>query len=136
MEKANLEVEKPEVNEEFINSLIKDTNVETNKISDGYHTFGELYDHRIANFIALCRIIAHSPCYQEFNIWRSNLHSDGSSFEGWFVLGINREEGKQITYHLPMAVWEKTWFADTLIKAPVFDGHSSEDVLKRIFELI
>lgn len=28
--------------------------VDTNQISDGYHTFGELYEHRIALFRALC----------------------------------------------------------------------------------
>ena len=29
-------------------------NPERSKISDGYHTFGELYDHRITLYISLC----------------------------------------------------------------------------------
>lgn len=105
---------------------------------DGYHTFGELYQHRIALFIALCNAFNNDPQYQtgqKSDIWRSQLHSDGSSFEGWFVLGIGKEKGKQITYHLPNTEWEKTEFARTLEKAPEFDGHTSDDVLTRIMNL-
>ena len=28
------------------------SDIDTNLISDGYHTFGELYDHRFALFLA------------------------------------------------------------------------------------
>lgn len=59
------------------------------KVSDGYHTFDALYDHRCALFIALC---AH---YQSaLNVmqgkksgnkgqycYRSRTHFDGSTFE-------------------------------------------------------
>ena len=98
------------------------------KCSDGYHTFDELYEHRITLFIALCK------CRKESS-WRSMKHSDGSSFEGWFIMGINYTQGKQISYHLPISKWEITDFVPTLEKAPEFDGHTSEDVLKRIGEL-
>lgn len=106
----------------------------TGKTSDGYHTFDELYDHRITLYIALCKIMASR--YSTYkNIWRSKLHSDGTSFDGWFILGINKTAGKQITYHLPLERWEETNFAETLEKAPEFDGHTSADVLKRIKEI-
>ena len=65
-------------------------------------------------------------------VWRSKAHSDGSVWDGWFVLGIFKETGRQITYHLPMSKWEECNFADTLDKAPVWDGHSPEDVLERL----
>lgn len=97
---------------------------------DGYHTFDELYDHRITLYIALCRWV--EPHWQ---VWRSKLHSDGTSFEGWFVLGINKEKGEQITYHLPMSRWDETDFAETLEKAPDFDRHTPDDVLWRIKHL-
>jgi len=100
-----------------------------NDISDGYHTFGDLYKHRVALFITLCKNL---DGYKYANTWRSKLHSDETSFEGWFVLGINKEKGKQITYHLPMSEWEKTNFAETLDKAPEYDGHTSNDVLERL----
>lgn len=122
---------------DIINKIISENKPVTNDISDGYHTFGELYEHRITLWIALCRLIAHSPAYQaSFPVWRSQLHSDGSKFEGWFMLGLNQERGEQITYHLPMDKWELTWFADTLEKAPCFDGHSAADVLDRINKII
>lgn len=121
--------------EEALNILIKDS--DTNLISDGYHTFGELYEHRITLFIALCRLLKHEYKLQidGKGVWRSFLHSDGSSFEGWFILGIMTVSGQQITYHLPISKWEETNFAATLDKAPEWDGHTSEDVLKRLKNL-
>lgn len=103
--------------------------------SDGYHTFGELYDHRIMLFIALCEVVMAGGFYKNPDVWRSKLHSDGSSFDGWFILGLNREKGKQITYHIPIALWENTDFAETLEKAPEYDGHTSSDVLGRLKKL-
>jgi hypothetical protein len=100
------------------------------KISDGYHTFDELYDHRIALWIALCKQL--TPGYQEHQSWRTQLHSDGTRFEGWFVLGLKYAAGEQMTYHLPMSRWDECAFARTLERAPEFDGHTSADVLKRI----
>ena len=104
---------------------------ETGEVSDGYHTFNELYDHRITLFIALCKRLEGE--YNE--VWRSWKHDDGKRWAGWFILGINTEQGEQITYHLPEARWEETDFADTLEKAPEFDGHTPEDVLERLKSL-
>ena len=110
--------------------------IDTGKISDGYHTFDELYEHRIILFIALCKQIDNQP-YEgdEYKIWRSKLHSDNTMFDGWFVMGIGKEKGKQITYHLPIKKWEDIEFAETLEKAPEWDGHTSKDVLSRIAKL-
>ena len=108
------------------------------KISDGYHTFDELYEHRITLFIALCKILCNDPQYQtgqKSQIWRSKKHSDGSEFSGWFIMGIGKERGEQITYHLPNSKWEQTEFAPTIDFAPNFDGHTSDDVLKRLSSL-
>lgn len=102
-------------------------------ISDGYHTFDELYDHRITLYIALCKQIA-STTFGD-TVWRSKLHSDGSNYEGWFLLGIDHTKGEQITYHIPLERWEETNFAETLEKAPEFDGHTSHEVLERIKKL-
>lgn len=105
------------------------------KISDGYHTFDELYEHRITLFIALCKILWNDPQYQtgqKSQVWRSLKHSDGSSFNGWFIMGIGQERGEQITYHLPVSKWDETEFAPTLEFEPNFDGHTSEDVLNRL----
>lgn len=99
------------------------------EISDGYHTFDELYDHRITLYIALCKALKNG------NVWRSKIHSDGGNYDGWFLLGIWYAKGKQITYHIPLSRWEETDFAQTLEKAPEFDGHTPQDVLERIKNL-
>lgn len=110
--------------------------IDTGSISDGYHTFDELYEHRCILWIALCAAVAHDPQYQYRQTWRSRLHSDGSMYEGWFVLGMTNEKGEQMTYHLPVRKWDSCSFAQTLDRCPPFDGHTSADVLKRISELI
>ena len=103
-------------------------------ISDGYHTFDELYDHRVTLYIALCKQINHQPYNDadKFEVWRSKKHSDGTHYDGWFILGIGKEKGHQITYHIPNERWEETNFVDILETAPEFDGHTSQDVLNRI----
>jgi len=105
-------------------------------LSDGYHTFDELYEHRIALWIAVCRVeMAHLEDGYGGNVWRSMLHSDGCAWDGWFLLGMNYAPGAQITYHLPMDKWPLTEFARTLERAPAFDGHSGQDVIDRIKKL-
>jgi hypothetical protein len=102
--------------------------------SDGYHTFKELYDHRITLFIALCDQIAGQAFDEEdrFSVWRSHRHSDGKKYDGWFIMGIGKENGSQITYHIPEDRWDETGFAETLANAPTWDGHKSEDVIQRL----
>lgn len=127
------------IDSDYINDLIKDSkdlggNVDTNKISDGYHTFGELYEHRIALFIALCN---HRGClfvdHEETpaDTWKSMKHGDGTEWEGWFIAGIGTEKGKQISYHLPIKYWDDL-NVEVLDKAPEWDGHTPDDVIKRL----
>lgn len=119
--------------EDAINKIITQRSVDSNKISDGYHTFSELYDHRIALWMTLCKLVATSPAFApNTRVWKTRIHSDGSSFIGWFVLGMKEEFGEQITYHLPEKCWESCWFAEQIDKAPEFDGHTAADVIERI----
>lgn len=109
---------------------------------DGYHTFDELYDHRIELFIALCKAMAAISTLDleltdtgkkvTCSVWRSERHHDGSRFEGWFIMGIFKDKGKQITYHLPMAKWDECYFVETLNTAPEWDGHTPAEVLERL----
>jgi len=113
--------------------------LDANKINDGFHTFGELYQHRIVLFIALCKELSTNPEYQTGQksfIWRSIKYSNNTNVEeGWFLMGIGSDEGQQITYHLPMSYWSKTDFAKIIEKPPLFDKHTSDDVVKRILDL-
>lgn len=105
-------------------------------LSDGYHTFDQLYQHRIELYLALCRTITMLlPDNRDSNIWRSKVHSDGNSYAGWFILGIGKDKNEQITYHLPISRWHECNFAEILDVAPDYDGHTSEDVLNRLKEI-
>lgn len=108
-------------------TVLEATLPDSAEVTDNYHSFSELYKHRIELWIALCRALNKNRY-----VWRSELHSDGSAYDGWFILGVNSKPGSQITYHLPMSKWEDTEFAITLERAPEFDGHTSADVLDRI----
>lgn len=105
---------------------------------DGYHTFDELYEHRVTLFIALCRKIVELADGDSGAVWRSKQHhsdKDGKQmgmYDGWYIMGIDAEQGKQITYHLPISTWEATNFADTIEEAPEFDGHTPADVVERL----
>lgn len=98
------------------------------EISDGYHTFNELYDHRIALFIALMF------AYPERS-WFSPYHEDGTMFDGWFIAGMHLPTG-DITYHLPNVPYFNQIGANKQIHylhfAPKWDGHSPADVVKRL----
>lgn len=101
-------------------------------LSDGYHTFDELYEHRHQLFIALCRRLAKWKF-----VWRARFHHDGTMFDGgWFILGINSRSGEQISYHIPIRLWDECAFATTYDSIPwPFDGHTPEDVLNRLRDL-
>jgi hypothetical protein len=104
-----------------------------NDISDGFHTFAELYEHRTELFLALCRF--HASSWELRSPWRSRQHADGAMYEGWFIMGIGQAPGEQIPYHLPLDRWEETNVAETLDRAPEWDGHTPADVLQRLKRL-
>ena len=62
---------------EEINQLIKNHKIETNLVSDGFHTFGELYEHRIVLFIALAKQLLQNPT-NTLPVWKSRRHDNPS----------------------------------------------------------
>lgn len=114
----------------------------TGEVSDGYHTFDELYECRNRLFITLVKKVSdenHSRAvlshYKGITpIWRSRFHDDGSSYPGWFVLGIGRMAGDIITFHLPDRYWDECSFARVEAKA-YYDGHNTADALQRLAAL-
>jgi hypothetical protein len=106
------------------------------EVSDGYHTFGELYDHRIVLFHALAKRLAADPATPEnLRPWRSETHFDGSSFFGYFHAGIGHEPGTQISYHIGLDWWATFDFCQTLNNSPEWDGHTPKDVITRLLAL-
>lgn len=103
-------------------------NPEIGELSDGYHTFNELYAHRVRLFSTLMR--AHPD-----KSWWSFKHHDGSSWDGWIIAGIDTPAGTA-TYHLPVS--EIDFFSEEipqLEKGKEWDGHTAEDVLERLKSL-
>ena len=98
------------------------SDADTRKVSDGYHTFEELYDHRVLLFIALAR-------NTHFNVgWRPH-------YPGWPILFIWGEFIPQISYHFPekyLPLVEKHFERNDTWE---WDGHTSADVLKRLEKL-
>lgn len=99
---------------------------DTGKVSDGYHTFDELYEHRFHLFVALMRS-------NSWLSWRAKFHEDGTMHEGWFVAGMHLPAG-DISYHLPNAMWGMLdgFNIEDRLYAPSWDGHNSVDVVKRL----
>lgn len=97
-------------------------------VSDGYHTFNELYEHRHSLFLTLMSCLPSQS-------WFSRKHNDGEAYEGWFIAGINLPTGT-VTYHLPEGLYEaaRGTKAMELPLAPEWDGHSAQDVVYRLMK--
>lgn len=98
----------------------------TKDISDGYHTFGELYEHRRILFSIIC----HS---NKKLAWKSWKHSDGTMFDDSFIVGIDTPEG-QYTYHYNSKFWDE-FDVKELSNAPKYDGHQPSDI-NRLLSLL
>ncbi|OSA95783.1 UNVERIFIED_ORG: hypothetical protein B2H93_04515 [Clostridium botulinum] len=92
-------------------------------ISDGYHTFKELYYQRMILFSVICN--TYKP-----NSWKSKKHSDNTMFEDYFIVGINTPNGTY-SYHYELKYWDYFKIKE-LDKAPVWDGHTEKDVTRLI----
>ena len=125
-----------------INKLIESLPQGAGQISDGYHTFDEIYEHRCLLWIFALQQYYNNHteilnAVQPACVYRSKLHNDGSGYEGWFILGFKKPlTNIQITYHLPDKYWDLCTFATTLEFAPEWDGHTSEDAIKRLTKII
>ena len=96
-------------------------------LSDGYHTFNELYHHRAVLFSVICNA-------NKNRAWKSKSHSDGFMFDGMFIVGIETGLG-QATYHYDVDPYWDLFDVKELRFAPVFDGHTPADAIKRIRSL-
>lgn len=95
--------------------------------SDGYHTFNELYDHRAKLFSVVVAAFSNIA-------WKSKRHSDGSMYEGMFIVGIDTPHG-QATYHYEIEPYWELFRCSELPKAPEFDGHTPTQAIDRIASL-
>lgn len=94
--------------------------VDVEKISDGYHTFADLYEQRLILSAALAKNNPYA--------WKSKRHEDGSVpfGGGWFIMGFDTDEGCY-TYHYELKDWD-LFQCKELDKGKPWDGHTSKDV--------
>lgn len=105
-------------------SVIKIPDSGIGDVSDGCHTFNELYHHRAILFSVICNTFPDRA-------WKSKKHHDGDMFEGMFIVGIDTPEG-QATYHYYIDPYWEMFNVKELDTAPQWDGHSAEDAINRI----
>ena len=96
------------------------------QVSDGSHTFDELYYHRMMLFAVICSV------YKE-HAWKSWQHNDGTMYDDYFIVGVTTPDG-DFSYH-----YHKDWWhifgVKAVEKAPKWDGHTADDVT-RLFSLL
>ena len=114
---------------ELINKYNKLGIMSVKDISDGHHTFGEIYKERFILFCTLCNI------FPELS-WKAKKHFDEENdpmYEGDFIAGINTPEGVA-SYHIKIEYWD-LFDIPEISRAPKYDNYTSEDVLKRLLSL-
>lgn len=120
--------------------------IQADSVSDGYHTMDELYEHRIRLYLALVKIYDNyiTPLNVAVKCWKTRKHADGSSYHGWFLLGMTCIKPSpdfigdptifEISYHIPDKYWQTVNVVE-LPKASPFDGYTPNDVLERLLRL-
>lgn len=96
-------------------------------ISDGYHTFNELYHHRAVLFSVICN-------QNKELAWKAKSHDDGTMYENMFIVGIQTPEG-QATYHYDVNPYWDMFNVKVLDNAPKWDGHTAQQAIGRILKI-
>lgn len=102
---------------------------EREALSDGYHTFKELYDFRLIYNASLINEWHYQGFY---NTHKSKRHSDGEECFGgnYFIVMATLPTG-QISNHYPLKDWGLFKCIEK-VKADPWDGHTSQDVVDRL----
>lgn len=114
----------PEINEIIKKS--KEYNMAIDLVSDGYHTFEELYYHRMYLFSIICNQ------NKEF-ARKSKLHYDGTMYEDYFIVWIITPSGNY-SYHYHINFWDMFDVLEVEV-APKWDGHTASDIDRLSFIL-
>lgn len=89
------------------------------EVSDGSHTFNELYHHRMILFAIICNV------YKE-HAWKAWKHHDGTMYDDYFIVGIDTPQG-QYSYHYHKDNWDYFKVIERH-NAPKWDGHKPNDI--------
>lgn len=103
------------------------------QVSDGYHTFAELYEFRKVYNAALFNEWARQGLYEVHKSWR---HHDGDWCfgGGWFIVVAILPTG-QISNHYEAKDWDLFKIQEAITAQYEFDGHTPKDVIERLSKL-
>ncbi len=98
------------------------------ELSDGYHTFNDLYYQRCMLFATIVNTYSKLA-------WKSHRHENGELCfgGGWFIVGIDTPDGSY-TYHYENKYWD-LFDCEELEYSKHWDGHTDKDVT-RLLSLI
>lgn len=106
-------------------------------VSDGYHTFDELYEFRMLYNAAFFNELAAQANItgagkQSYLVHKSWKHSDGELCfgGGWFVVVAQLPTG-QVSNHYQAEHWDLFNVPAMSMAAP-WDGHTPQDVINRL----
>ena len=99
--------------------------VDMGEVSDGYHTFNQLYYQRAVLFATIVNL-------NKDKAWKSFKHSDGNyCFDKngeWFIVGVDTPKGSY-TYHYSKEYWDM-FDCEELECGKEWDGHTEVDVTR------
>ena len=146
--------EKAELLNEVIKIQKERRNISENIISDGYHTFDELYEFRKVYNAALFNEWGNpnttvrfldkkefdgvgSSTGIRYNVHKSKKHNDGELCfgGGWFIVSAMLPTGL-ISNHYKLEDWDLFKVPEVEKALYSFDGHTGKDVLKRLKALV
>jgi hypothetical protein len=122
------------------------------ELSDGYHTFKELYDYRMLYNAAFFNDmvwyqdvkanekddikLGYKASSVRYDVHKSKRHSDGEECfgGGWFIVMAELPTG-QISNHYEMKYWDLFKIPEKE-KANVWDGHTPQEAAERLRKYI
>ena len=113
------------------------------QVSDGNHTFEELYYYRMLYNAAFFNSLAYYDNWAdggwlvEYDVHKSKRHSDGEECFGssdWFIVMAELPTG-QVSNHYEMKYWDLFNIPEKS-KANVWDGHTPAEAAERLRKFI
>lgn len=87
----------------------------------------KLYDHR--NHLII--IVINDYYARDYSsVWKTKRDIDEYEDPYYFIVGFGLKNFNQVTYHLPMALWDSC-NANEIHKSD-WDGHTSDEALRRL----
>ena len=122
-----------EIRQKFVHQNTDEDILDMGKISDGYHTFNELYEYRLLYNASFFNELAKQNLY---DVHKSKKHSNGEDcFGGEYFVVIAELPTGQISNHYRLKHWDLFQIPEK-DKANKWDGHTPQDVANRMREFL